>query len=56
LLRAAQKAGTARSDVGVAEVKALIIGCQAMQTYNGELTERLLDVVFDGLRVSPAEA
>jgi AcrR family transcriptional regulator len=53
LLRAAQKAGTARSDIGVAEVKALLVGCQAMQTYNGELAERVVDVVFDGLRASP---
>jgi hypothetical protein len=54
LLRGAQEAGTARTDVGAVEVKALIIGCQAMQTYNSELAERLIDVVFDGLRASPA--
>jgi AcrR family transcriptional regulator len=52
LLRAAQKAGTAQTDIGVAEVKALLVGCQAMQTYNGELAERVVDVVFDGLRPS----
>jgi AcrR family transcriptional regulator len=56
LLRSAQEAGTARTDVGAAEVKGLIIGCQAMQTYNSELAERLVDVVFDGLRAAPAEA
>jgi AcrR family transcriptional regulator len=50
LLRAAQTAGTARTDVGTAEVKALLVGCQAMQTYNGDLAERVVDVVFDGLR------
>jgi AcrR family transcriptional regulator len=50
LLRAAQKAGTARPDVGVAEVKALMVGCHAMQSYNGKLAERVTDVVFDGLR------
>ena len=50
LLDAAQKAGTVRADVGVAEVKALLVGCQAMQTYKGELAERVTDVVFDGLR------
>ncbi len=55
LLQRAQQAGTARTDVGAAEVKALVIGCQAMQTYNIELAERLVDVVFDGLRTSPAE-
>jgi len=50
LLRAAQQAGTVRDDISAAEVKGLIIGCQAMQTYNSELAERLVDVVFDGLR------
>jgi AcrR family transcriptional regulator len=50
LLRAAQTAGTARTDVGTAEVKALLVGCQAMQTYNGDLAERVVDVVFDGFR------
>jgi AcrR family transcriptional regulator len=53
LLRAAQKAGTARSDVGVPEVKAILVGCQAMQNYNGELAERVTEVVVDGLRASP---
>jgi AcrR family transcriptional regulator len=52
LLRAAQTAGTARTDVGTAEVKALLVGCQAMQTYNGDIAERVVDVVFDGLRTS----
>ncbi|HXB89471.1 helix-turn-helix domain-containing protein [Mycobacterium sp.] len=56
LLRAAQQAGTVRTDVGAAEVKGLIIGCQAMQTYSSELAERLVAVVFDGLRATPAEA
>jgi hypothetical protein len=45
-----------RTDVGAADVKALVIGCQAMQTYNIELAQRLVDVVFDGLRTPPAEA
>jgi AcrR family transcriptional regulator len=52
LLRAAQKAGTARRDVGVPEVKALLVGCQAMQSYNAELAERVTTVVVDGLRTS----
>jgi AcrR family transcriptional regulator len=52
LLRAAQKSGTARRDVGVPEVKALLVGCQAMQSYNGELAERVTAVVVDGLRTS----
>ncbi|HYB34467.1 MAG TPA: helix-turn-helix domain-containing protein [Mycobacterium sp.] len=53
LLAAAQKRGTARPDVGVPEVKALLVGCLAMQTYNGELAERVTDVVVDGLRAAP---
>ncbi|MGO9511589.1 MAG: TetR/AcrR family transcriptional regulator [Mycobacterium sp.] len=50
LLLAAQQADTARSDVGVPEVKALLVGCQAMQSYNAELAERVTDVALDGLR------
>ncbi len=50
LLRAAQQAGTARRDVGVAEVKAILVGCQAMQAYNADLAERVTEVVADGLR------
>ena len=33
LLRAAQKAGTVRRDVDVRDVKAMLVGCQAMQAY-----------------------
>lgn len=50
LLGAAQTAGTARRDVGVREVKTILVGCQAMQTYNAELAERVTDIVVDGLR------
>ena len=50
LLRAAQKAGTARRDIGVREVKSILVGCQAMEAYNPELAERVTDVVVDGLR------
>jgi AcrR family transcriptional regulator len=50
LLRAAQQAGTARPDVGVREVKSILVGCQAMEAYNSELAERVTDVVVDGLR------
>ena len=53
LLCAAQKAGTARPDVGVPEVKALLIGCQAMQGYNAEIAERVTAVALDGLRARP---
>ncbi|OBB93645.1 TetR/AcrR family transcriptional regulator [Mycolicibacterium peregrinum] len=50
LLAAAQRAGTARDDVTVADVKALLVGCQAMQSYNADVAERVTSVVFDGLR------
>jgi AcrR family transcriptional regulator len=50
LLRAAQDAGTARKDVGMADVKALMVGLQAMQSYNDDAAERLTEVVLDGLR------
>jgi len=50
LLRAAQRAGTARQDIGVREVKAILVGCQAMEAYNSALAERVTDVVVDGLR------
>ena len=50
LLRAAQKAGTARQDIGVREAKSILVGCQAMEAYNPELAERVTDVVVDGLR------
>ena len=50
LLRAAQEAGAVRLDVGVSEVKTLMVGCQAMQGYNAELAERVTEVALDGLR------
>lgn len=50
LLAAAQRARTVRGDVTVADVKALLVGCQAMQSYNGEVAEHVTSVVFDGLR------
>jgi AcrR family transcriptional regulator len=50
LLRAAQDAGTARKDVGVADVKALMVGLQAMQAYQPDKAATLTDVVLDGLR------
>ncbi len=52
LLRAAQDAGTVRQDVGVREVKAILVGCQAMEAYNSALAERVTDVVIDGLRAT----
>ena len=50
LLRAAQEAGSARRDVGVREVKSILVGCQAAEAYNADLAERVTDVVIDGLR------
>jgi AcrR family transcriptional regulator len=52
LLRAAQNAGTVRRDVDVPDVKALMVGAQAMQTYKAEAAERLTEVVLDGLRAA----
>ena len=34
----------------MAEVKALLVGCQAMQGYDKARAERVTDVVLDGLR------
>jgi len=50
LLRAAQKAGTVRRDVDVPDVKSILVGLQAMQSYNDDAAERLTEVVLDGLR------
>jgi len=50
LLRVAQEAGTVRHDIGVREVKSILVGCQAMEAYNSALAERVTDVVVDGLR------
>jgi AcrR family transcriptional regulator len=52
LLAAAQRAGTVRPDVDVREIKALMVGCQAMQGYDQARAERVTGVVIDGLRTS----
>jgi AcrR family transcriptional regulator len=52
LLKAAQAAGTVRRDVDVPEIKALLVGCQAMQGYDEARAERVTGVVIDGLRPS----
>jgi hypothetical protein len=52
LLRAAQTAGTVRRDVDVPDVKAMVVGCQAMQAYRPDTAARLTEVVLDGLRTS----
>lgn len=53
LLRAAQRAGSARPDIGVREVKSILVGCQAMEAYNSELAGQVTEVVVDGLRAKP---
>jgi AcrR family transcriptional regulator len=50
LLRAAQTAGMVRRDVDVPNVKAIVVGCQAMQAYQPDMADRLTEVVLDGLR------
>jgi AcrR family transcriptional regulator len=52
LLSAAQQAGAARRDIGVREVKSILVGCQAMEAYNSALAERVTDLVVDGLRAT----
>ncbi|MGV0604697.1 TetR/AcrR family transcriptional regulator [Mycolicibacterium sp. XJ1904] len=52
LLKAAQHAGTARRDVDVRDVKAILAGCFAIQDSNPEQAERLTEVVLDGLRAA----
>jgi hypothetical protein len=50
LLSAAQQIGAVRQDVSVLEVKTLLVGCQAMQSYNGDLAEQVTNIALDGLR------
>jgi AcrR family transcriptional regulator len=50
LLAAAQEAGTVRAEVTVPEVKALVVGLQAMQGYDEGVADRVTEVVLDGLR------
>ena len=53
LLTRAQQAHAVRADIGVRDLKALLVGCQAMQQYtrDPQATERILAVVRDGLSV-----
>lgn len=55
LLTRAQQAGAVRSDIGVKDVKALLVGCQVMQrSSDGPATaRRTLAVVRDGLMPRP---
>ena len=50
LLRAAQRAGAVRSDVGVRDVKAILTGASAMQAAYPDSAERVTEVFLDGLR------
>jgi AcrR family transcriptional regulator len=50
LLRAAQDAGSVRRDVDVLDVKAMVVGSQAMQAYRPAGAKRLFEVILDGLR------
>ncbi|ORB31386.1 TetR/AcrR family transcriptional regulator [Mycolicibacterium parafortuitum] len=50
LLDAAQRAGTVRADVDVAVIKALLVVCKVPQVYGGEISERVVQVIEDGLR------
>jgi len=52
LLRVAQQAGAVRADVDAATIKTLLVGCQAMQSYSPELTDRVTTIVEDGLRAN----
>jgi AcrR family transcriptional regulator len=53
LLSAAQGAGTVRADVGVLEVKALLLVCKSAQLYGEKVAERVTDVIADGLGARP---
>lgn len=50
LLTVSQKAGTVRSDVSAAEVKALLVACQAVQRYDPDVADRVVEMMLDGLR------
>ena len=50
LLAAAQKAGAARADVGVAELKALMVVCKNGQSYGDDVADRITNVIVAGLR------
>ncbi len=50
LLRAGQAAGTVRSDIGVRDVKTMMVGATAVQAANPNEAARLTEVFLDGLR------
>ena len=42
--------GTVRADVDVAVIKALLVVCKVPQVYGGDISERVVRVIEDGLR------
>ena len=52
LLTAAQRTGSVRTDVGVREIKALLLLCKSAQLYGDDVSDRVAGVVADGLRTS----
>ncbi len=50
LLTAARSAGTVREDIGVPEIKALLVVCKVPQLYGADVSDRVTQVVEDGLR------
>jgi hypothetical protein len=50
LLTSAQQAATVRADLTVQEVKAIIVACQAVQSYKPDVADRVTALVLDGLR------
>ncbi|MGK2881930.1 MAG: TetR/AcrR family transcriptional regulator [Mycobacterium sp.] len=50
LLTAAQGAGTVRSDIGVPEIKALMVVCMMTQGHQDLAADRVIAVIEDGLR------
>ncbi|BBX10139.1 TetR/AcrR family transcriptional regulator [Mycolicibacterium aichiense] len=50
MLVAAQQAGAARADVGVAELKALLVVCKSGQEYGEDVADRITNVIVAGLR------
>lgn len=52
LLTAAQQAGSVRPDIGVAEIKALLLVCKTAQLYGDQVSDRVASVIEDGLRTS----
>ncbi|NTY60974.1 TetR family transcriptional regulator [Mycolicibacterium sphagni] len=50
MLESAQRAGAARADVGLAELKALMVVCKSGQEYGDDVADRITNVIVAGLR------